>query len=344
MRAVTFQAPGEVRVDEKPDPELLDPGDAIVRVGASGICGSDLHIFHGRVQIEPGFIIGHEYVGEVVAVGDGVDRVAVGDRVLGTYGTACGECWFCAREEFHKCDNGRVFGHGATLGSLQGAQAELVLVPHANLSLRGVPDGVSDEVALFAGDVMGTAYHAIASRPLADGETVAVLGLGPVGLCAVQAAKAAGASEVIAVDTVADRLEMAKGFGATPVHLTEQNPRGEVKALTDGRGVDLAVDAVGHPDALDLACRLARKAGTVNATGVYAEPIELHMGVVWIKALTITTGHANVIKHVDSVLERLADGRLDPAPLVTHRMTLDEAPEAYEIYDRREALKIVLTP
>jgi 2-desacetyl-2-hydroxyethyl bacteriochlorophyllide A dehydrogenase len=344
MRAVTFHAPGEVRVDEKPDPELLDPGDAIVRVGASGICGSDLHIFHGRVQIEPGFIIGHEYVGEVVAVGDGVDRVAVGDRVLGTYGTACGECWFCAREEFHKCDNGRVFGHGETLGSLQGAQAELVLVPHANLSLRAVPDGVSDEVALFAGDVMGTAYHAIASRPLAEGETVAVLGLGPVGLCAVQAAKAAGAAEVIAVDTVADRLEMAKGFGATPVHLTEQNPRGEVKALTDGRGVDLAVDAVGHPDALDLACRLARKAGTVNATGVYAEPIELHMGVVWIKALTITTGHANVIKHVDPVLERLADGRLDPAPLVTHRMTLDEAPEAYEIYDRREALKIVLTP
>ena len=344
MRAVTFQSPGEVRVDEKPDPELLDPGDAIVRVGASGICGSDLHIFHGRVQIEPGFIIGHEYVGEVVAAGDSVDRVAVGDRVLGTYGTACGECWFCAREEFHKCDQARVFGHGATLGSLQGAQAELVLVPHADLSLRAVPDGVSDEVALFAGDVMGTAYHAIASRPLAEGETVAVLGLGPVGLCAVQAAKAAGASEVVAVDTVAERLEMAKEFGATPVHLTEQNPRGEVKALTDGRGVDLAVDAVGHPDALDLACRLARKVGTVNPTGVYAEPIELHMGVVWIKALTITTGHANVIKHVDPVLERLADGRLDPAPLVTHRMKLDDAPDAYEIYDRREALKIVLTP
>jgi alcohol dehydrogenase len=117
-----------------------------------------------------------------------------------------------------------------------------------------------------------------------------------------------------------------------------------VKALTDGRGVDLAVDAVGHPDALDLACRLARKAGTVNATGVYAEPIELHMGIVWIKALTITSGHANVIKHLDPVLERLADGRLDPAPLVTHRMKLDDAPEAYEIYDRREALKIVLTP
>jgi len=344
MRAVTFQAPGEVAVEEKPDPELLDPGDAIVRVEASGICGSDLHIYHGRVQIEPGFIIGHEYVGEVVAVGDEVSGVAAGDRVLGTYGTACGECWFCAREEFHKCDQARVFGHGATLGSLQGAQADLVLVPHADLCLRKVPDGVSDDVALFAGDVMGTAYHAVASRPLAEGESAAVLGLGPVGLCAVQAAKAAGASEVIAIDTVADRLEMARSFGATAVHLTEQDPRGEVKELTDGRGVDLAIDAVGHPEALDLACRLARKAGTVNATGVYAERIELHMGVVWIKALTITSGHANVIKHLDPVLEMLADGRLDPSPLVTHHLKLDQAPEAYRIYDNREALKIVLTP
>ena len=191
---------------------------------------------------------------------------------------------------------------------------------------------------------MGTAYHAIASRPLAEGESAAVLGLGPVGLCAVQAAKAAGASEVIAIDTVEDRLMMAESFGATPVHLTEGDPRSEVKKLTEGRGVDLAVDAVGHPEALELACRLARKAGTVSATGVYAERIELHMGIVWIKALTLHSGHANVIKHVDPVLERLSSGDLDPGPLVTHRMKLDEAPEAYRVYDNREALKIVLTP
>ena len=344
MRAVTFQAPGEVRIEEKPDPELLAPDDAIVRVEASGICGSDLHIYHGRVQIEPGFIIGHEFVGEVVAVGDEVGSVAVGDRVLGTYCTACGHCFFCERHEFHKCDEGRVYGHGATLGSLQGAQAELLLVPHADVDLRTVPEGVSDDVALFAGDVMGTGYHAIASRPLAEGETAAVLGLGPVGLCAVQAANAAGASTVVAIDTVAERLEMAESFGAVPVHLSEQDPRAEVKKLTEGRGVELAVDAVGHPEALDLACRLARKAGTVSATGVYAERIELHMGVIWIKALTMHTGHANVIEHVDPVLEMLADGRLDPSPLVTHHMRLDEAPDAYSLYDRREALKIVLTP
>jgi alcohol dehydrogenase len=344
MRAVTFQAPGEVRVDDVAEPELLAPDDAIVRVEASGICGSDLHIYHGRVQIEPGFVIGHEFVGEVIAAGDEVTRVAVGDRVLGTYATACGECFFCRREEFHKCDQSRVYGHGATLGSLQGAQAEQVLVPHANLALRRVPEGLSDDVALFAGDVMGTAFHAIDSRPLAEGETVAILGMGPVGLCAVQAAKAAGASQVIAIDTVEDRLKMAESFGATAIHLTEGDPRGEVKKLTEGRGVDLAVDAVGHPDALDLALRLARKAGTVSATGVYAERVEVHMGVLWIKAITLTSGHANVIKHLDRVLELLSSGELDPSPLVTHHMQLDEAPDAYRVYDNREALKIVLSP
>ena len=344
MRAVTFQAPGEVRVDDVPEPELSGADEAIVRVEASGVCGSDLHIYHGRVAIEPGFVIGHEYVGTVVAAGEYVGRIGAGDRVLGTYSTACGKCFFCARGDFHKCDHGRVFGHGATLGSLQGAQAELLLVPNADLTLRRVPAGMSDDVALFAGDVMGTGWHAVAETGVGPGSSAAVLGLGPVGLCAVQAALASGAERVIAVDTVAERLEMARSFGAEAVHLTEEDPRAAVKAATGGRGVDATIDAVGHPDALELACRLARKAGTVSATGVYAERIELHMGIVWIKALTITSGHANVIKHVDPVLQMLADGRLDPSPLVTHEMKLDEAPEAYRIYDRREALKILLTP
>jgi 2-desacetyl-2-hydroxyethyl bacteriochlorophyllide A dehydrogenase len=344
VRAVTFQAPGEVRLEDLPEPSLLAADDAIVRVEATGICGSDLHIYHGRVQIEPGFVIGHEYVGTVVETGDAVTEVEVGDRVLGTYGTACGGCFFCRRGEYHKCDEARVFGHGATLGSLQGAQAELVLVPHANLVLRRVPEGVSDDAALFAGDVAGTAYHAIIEGGLRPGGSVAVLGLGPVGLCAVQVARAAGAAVVVAIDTVAERLGVAESLGATPVHLTDGDPRGTVKQLTEGRGVDLSVDAVGHPDALDLACRLARKAGTVSVTGVYAEPAEVHMGVVWIKALTLRTGHANVIAHLDPVLAMLASGVLDPTPLVTHHMKLDEAPEAYGVYDRREALKIVLSP
>jgi 2-desacetyl-2-hydroxyethyl bacteriochlorophyllide A dehydrogenase len=344
MRAVTFQAPGEVRVDEKPDPEVTAPDEALIRVEASGVCGSDLHIYHGRVAIEPGFTIGHEYVGTVLATGDEVHSVREGDRVLGAYGTACGDCFFCARGDFHKCDRGRVFGHGKLLGELQGAQADLLLVPSADLTLRKVPAGMSDDVALFAGDVMGTGYHAVAETGVGDGDAVAVLGLGPVGLCAVQAARAAGAERVIAIDTVADRLEMARSFGAEAVHLTEEDPRAAVKEATEGRGVDAAVDAVGHPDALELACRLTRKCGAVSATGVYAERIEVHMGIVWIKALTLKTGHANVIKHIDPVLAALAAGELDPAPLVTHHMKLDDAPEAYDVYDRREALKIVLTP
>ena len=296
------------------------------------------------MRIEPGFTLGHEFVGTVLATGNGVSEVADGDRVLGCFCTACGNCFFCRRGEYHKCDEGRVFGHGKTLGSLQGSQAEQVLVPRANLTLRRVPEGMSDDAALFAGDVMGTGYHAVDQAGLRPGDTAAVLGLGPVGLCAVQAARAAGAARVVAIDTVPQRLRMAESFGAEPVHLTEDDPRQAVKAATEGRGVDVAVDAVGHPDALDLAARVTRKAGTVSAIGVYAERIEVHMGVVWIKALTLRTGHANVIAHVDRVLAMMAAGVLDPGPLVTHHMGLDHAAEAYAVYDRHEALKIVMSP
>jgi 2-desacetyl-2-hydroxyethyl bacteriochlorophyllide A dehydrogenase len=335
MQAVTFQAPGEVQVEDRPEPELVERDDAVVRVEATGVCGSDLHIYHGRVQIEPGFTLGHEFVGTVVAAGD---------AVLGCYCSACGNCFFCRRGDFHKCDHGRVFGHGKALGSLQGAQAEQVLVPHANITLRRVPEGMSDDVALFAGDVMGTGWHAVDQANIRPGDTAAVLGLGPVGLCAVQAAKAAGAAHVVAIDTVEERLNLATSFGAEAVHLTEEDPRAAVKAATEGRGVDAAIDAVGHPDALELACRVTRKAGIVSAIGVYAERIEVHMGIIWIKALTLKTGHANVIGHVDRVLSMLDAGVIDPSPLVTHHMKLADAPEAYAVYDRREALKIVMTP
>src|SRR4051812_33544435 len=326
MRAVTFQAPGEVRVDEVGEPSISHPADAIVRIDASGICGSDLHIYHGRVKIEPGFVIGHEYVGTVLATGDDVRTVAAGDRVLGCFQTACGRCFFCRRGDFHKCDESRTFGHGATLGSLPGTQAEQALVPNADLVLRRLPEGMDDETALFAGDVMGTGYHAVVAGGVRPGDVVAVLGLGPVGLCAAQAARAVGAAQVIAVDSVSERLAVAQEFGARPVHLTEEDPRAAVKEATGGRGADLVVDAVGHPDVLDTACRMARKCGTVSAVGVYAERCEVHMGVVWIKALTIRTGHANVIAHVDSVLAMMQAGLLDPTPLVSRHMKLDEAP------------------
>ncbi|MGI8864510.1 MAG: alcohol dehydrogenase catalytic domain-containing protein [Solirubrobacteraceae bacterium] len=343
MRAVTYQSPREVRVDERPEPVLIDRDDAIVSIEASGICGSDLHIYHGRVKIEPGFTIGHEFVGTVIATGEDVTRVAPGDRVLWCYHTACGTCFFCLSGIYHKCDAMRTFGHGALLGALPGTQADQALVPTADMTLRKVPAEVSTDVALFAGDVMGTGYHAVVEGGVRPGDSVAVLGLGPVGLCAVQVAIAGGAGPVLAIDSVPARLEVAKAFGAIPVHLTEESPREVIRSAT-GRGVDVAIDAVGHPDALGLALRLARKAGTVFALGVYAEPCQVHMGVVWIKGLTIKSGHANVIGHVDRVLAMLATGTLDPTALVTHHVSLDDAPEAYAVYDRREALKIVLQP
>ncbi len=344
MRAVTYQAPHEVRVVEKPEPELRERDDAVLEITSTGVCGSDLHIYHGRVKIEPGFTIGHEFVGRVLEAGDAVSGVGIGDRVLGCFHTACGTCFFCLRGAYMKCDHQRTFGHGALLGDLPGTQADRALVPCANLTLRKVPDGLSDDVALFAGDVMGTGYHAVSEGAVKPGDSVAVLGLGPVGLCAVQVAVASGAGTVLAIDSVPARLEVARAFGAQPVHLTEESPRDAGKRATGGRGVDVVIDAVGHPEALDLALRLARKAGTVVAIGVYAEPCQVHMGLAWIKSLTLKTGHANVIGHVDRVLGMLASGKLDPTPLVTHHMSLDDAAEAYEIYDRREALKIVLTP
>ena len=344
MRAVTFKAPGEVLVQEVPEPQIMHPADAIVRIEASGVCGSDLHIYHGRVKIEPGFTIGHEYVGTVIAAGEDVEAVGVGDRVLGCFQTACGRCFFCRRGWFHKCDSSRTFGHGATLGSLPGTQAEQALVPNADLVLRRVPQGMSDEVALFAGDVMGTGYHAVVESGLRPGDVAAVLGLGPVGLCAVQAARAVGAAHVIAVDSVPERLAVAESFGAQPVHLSEGDPRAAAREATDGRGVDVCIDAVGDPRALELALRLTRKCATVQAIGVYAERCEVHMGLLWIKALNLRSGHANVIGHLDSVLAMMKAGLLDPGRLVTHHMSLDDAPEAYALYDRREALKIVLTP
>ena len=283
MRAVTFQMPGEVRLEEKPEPEPIEPDDAVVTVEAAGVCGSDLHIYHGRHPGRAGLHDRPRVRRHVTAAGDAVDGVAEGDRVIGSFVTACGECYFCRLGLFHHCEQQRIFGHGEISGRLPGAQAEQVLVPHANLVLRHAPDGLADDAALFAGDVMNTGYFGVKQSGLKEGETAAVLGLGPVGLCAVQAARRAGAAEVIAIDSVPERLEMARRFGATPVHLTEQDPRAEVKAATEGRGVDVCVEAVGSAQALDMAVRLARRVGRISMLGVHGKPCEVHMGLVWNK-------------------------------------------------------------
>jgi 2-desacetyl-2-hydroxyethyl bacteriochlorophyllide A dehydrogenase len=345
MRALTFQAPGQVALRDVPEPELQGPDDALVKVSAAGVCGSDLHIYHGRVWVDPGFVIGHELVGTVSAVGESVRRVAVGDRVVACFHSACGRCFYCLHGEYQRCEHGRTFGHGSALGNLPGAQAEQVLVPYADMTLRVLPEGMAEEVALFAGDVMGTAYHAVATAQVQAGESVAVLGLGPVGLCAVQVARAAGASAIYAVDSVPARLAMAERFGASALDLGMGDALKEsVRKATGGRGVDVVIEAVGSASALELALFLARPGGRVAVIGVYAERAEVHLGLAWIKGLTVHMGLANVISHCDRVLALMAAGVLDPSPLVTHRMALAEGPSAYELFDAREALKVILKP
>ena len=344
MHAVTFQAPGEVRVDERPDPELQAPDDAIVRIEATGVCGSDLHIFHGRVPIEPGFTIGHEYVGTVLAAGDAVTSVAVGDRVLGCFQVACGTAALCRAGNFHKCERSRTFGHGAALGGLQGTQAEQALVPHANLTLRRVPEGMASDVALFAGDVMGTGYHAAAAR-CAPATASRSSASAPSG-CAPCRRRASPAPRRWSRSTPCEaRLEMARGFGAAPVHLTEEDPRAAVKAATDGRGVDVAIEAVGDPRALDLAIRVAASCGDGERRRRLRRALRGPHGPGVDQGARRCTPARPTSSATSTACSRcMGAGVLDPAPLVTHHMTLADAPEAYELYDRREALKIVLEP
>ena len=345
MRAVTYQEPGRIAVEDRPEPELQDPSDAIVKIDAAGICGSDLHVYHAtHREVEKGFIIGHEYVGTVLAVGDGVTELAEGDRVLGSFFSSCGRCFQCRRALYSQCENLRVFGFGSALGNLAGTQAEQALVPNAHLTLRKVSPALSEAAALFAGDVMSTAYHSVLQGDLKPGQSCAVVGLGPIGLCAVMAAKAAGATPVLAFDSVDDRLEVARGLGAHPVHFQEEDVDAVVSDHTNGRGVDVAIEAVGHPAALDLASRVCRKSATISVVGIHSGTIEIAIGQIFGKNITVKTGRANVIGNLDEVLALLEAGVLDPAPLVSREMSLEDAPEAYAAFDRREALKILLRP
>jgi 2-desacetyl-2-hydroxyethyl bacteriochlorophyllide A dehydrogenase len=345
MRAVTYQEPGRIAVEDRPEPEIQDPGDALIKVDAAGICGSDLHVYHAtHREVERGFTIGHEYVGTVLAVGDRVTELVEGDRVLGSFFSSCGRCFQCRRSFYSQCENLRVFGFGRALGDLPGTQADQVLVPNAHLTLRRISPGLSEASALFAGDVMSTAYHSVREGDLRPGQSCAVVGLGPVGLCAVMVARAAGATPVLAFDLVEDRLEVARGLGAIPVHSGEEDVDAVVSDHTDGRGVDVAIEAVGHPSALNLATRLCRRSGTVSVVGIYSGTIEVAIGQIFGKNLTLRGGRANVIGNLDEVLALLEAGALDPAPLVSREMSLEEAPEAYEAFDRKEALKILLRP
>ena len=346
MRAVTFRGPGEVAVEDVEAPALRADTDAVVEVSVTALCGSDLHVYHGEIPgVMPGSVLGHEYAGRVLAAGDAVRRFETGDRVVGPFHVACGACPACGRGEHHQCEEGGVLGYGLAFGDLDGAQAERVRIPHADVNLRPIPRGLDDEAALFAGDVLSTAFGALRKGRLRPGETVAVLGCGPVGQLVVACAMLCGAARVLAIDRVAARAERAAELGATPIATGEAGPVGRVQELTGGEGADLVVEAVGGAETLELAFDLVRGGGRISAVGITAEEaFDYPLMSALVRDLEFRMGIANVHRDIDDVLALLAAGRVDPLAVVSHRLPLEEAAEAYRLFAAREADKVLLLP
>jgi threonine dehydrogenase-like Zn-dependent dehydrogenase len=346
VRAVVFVAAGAVRVVDVSDPALVEPTDAVVRITRSAICGSDLHFFHLKAPVAPGDVMGHEAVGVVDAVGSDVTTVAPGDRVVVSFTIACGSCWFCRRGQSQLCERSAILGAGTFGGDLPGAQAEFVRVPWADVNLLPVPDDVVDDRAVFVGDILTTAWYATSVADARTDDVVAVVGAGPVGILCVQALRASGVERVVALDREPDRLALAADAGATTVDVGARNPQTALEELTDGRGADVALDAVGHPDAFDSALRVVRRGGRVVVVGMYAgETVPLQLGVAWARALDLRfAGICPVHAWWRDAMAQVEAGRMDPLPLVSHRLPLEEASLGYELFDRREALKVLLWP
>lgn len=346
MRTVVFDGVGKVRLADVPSPVLEQPGDAVVRVTRTAICGSDLHFFHGKAPLEPGDVMGHEAVGVVESIGSGVTRFAPGDRVVVAFNIACGSCWFCLRGETQLCEEFRNLGAGTFGGGLPGAQATHVRVPTADVNLLAIPDDVDDEQALFVGDVLTTGLYAASIAAIQPDDAVAVLGCGPVGWFCVQAAKALGAARVFAIDREPSRLELAASVGAEPIDVRERHPETALADHTDGRGADVVIEAVGSAAAFGSAVDIARRGGRVVVVGVYAgESVEVQLGVYWARALTVRfAGVCPVHAWWERAMEEVRSGRIDPLPLISHRLPLEDAAEGYQIFDRREATKVVLLP
>lgn len=346
MRAVILREPYRVEAAELTVPEITSPTDILVRVERTAICGTDLHPYEGRLELEPDIVLGHEFLGTVVAAGSAVSRFAEGDRVVSSCVVSCGSCHQCRRHQPGNCAGSRIFGLGLALGDLAGGQAEYVVVPNADSTARAIPDtgSASDDDFLFAGDIMTTGYEAVA-RAITPGDTVAVVGAGPVGLCAAMAADILGAAQVIVIDKVAARLKEAANLGAVAVDASEDDPADAVLDLTDWRGADVVVDAVGHESALLSAIALVRAGGTLSIPGVYTEDaITMPFGDLYLKGVTLQMGVAHITEYMDEVLALTCAGKLRPGAIVSHQMGLSEAAEAYRMFEAREATKIVLDP
>jgi 2-desacetyl-2-hydroxyethyl bacteriochlorophyllide A dehydrogenase len=348
MKALTFHGVEDIHHETVPDPQLREPGDVIVRVEWAGLCGSDLHPYFGReVGLDTGTVVGHELVGEVVETVPGATHFHKGDRVVSPFTTSCGTCFYCRRGLTARCERGQLFGWVERGKGLHGAQAELVRVPLADSTLLAVPDGVEPELALLAGDVLATGFFTASMGGVEAGDTVAVVGCGPVGLMAVLGARELGAGRVFAFDLVKERLEMAALYGAEALDALAVDPVEVLRDATEGRGADVVLEAVGSPEATRLAVDLLRPGGTVAAAGVHTEEsFAFAPGEAYDKNLTYRAGRCPARVWGEKVLPLVAEGKYDLGAMITHRLPLARGPEAKRLVaERRDGcVKVVFEP
>ena len=345
MKALTFQGAGDVKVMDVPKPAIKGSGDALVRVTLGSVCGSDLHILHGHTPMNAGAVLGHEFVGVVEDVGSEVKRFQAGDRVVSSFFTACGHCALCRKGWFNQCVDKATFGHGEYFGGLGGGQAEYVVVPLADHSMEVIPAGMTDEQAIFVGDILSTGYFGAERAEIKPGDVIAVVGAGPVGLMATMCAQLFGPARTFVIDMVDSRLEIAEELGGIPINSKRVHPVQAIEAETDGIGADSSIECVGLLPAVDTAIQCVRGGGTISMVGVPSAVLgDFPYMRMWLKSLSFRAGWCNVQAYMRPLLDLVAAGRLHPEKIISHRMKLEDAEEAYRMFDAREATKIVLTP
>jgi threonine dehydrogenase-like Zn-dependent dehydrogenase len=389
MKAVCYYGKEDIRVERVPDPKILNPRDAIIKITATAICGSDLHIYDGFIPtMQKGDVLGHEFMGEVVEVGRGNNRLRVGDRVVVPFTISCGNCFFCKQQLWSLCDNSNpnawmqekitgfsgaaLFGYSHMYGGYPGGQAEYARVPFADVGPLKVSGSLSDEQVLFLSDVLPTGYMAAENCQIQPGDTVAVWGCGPVGQFAIQSAFLLGAERVIAIDRFPERLTLATTHSKAEVlNYSEVDVAEALRAMTGGQGPDACIDAVGleahgttldawydvaktsmymatdRPHALRQAIMCCRKGGTVSIPGVYGGLLDkFPLGAAFAKGLTLKMGQTHMHKYMPGLLDRIERGEIDPSFIITHRVTLDDAPEMYRVFrDKQDdCIKVVMKP
>jgi threonine dehydrogenase-like Zn-dependent dehydrogenase len=390
MRALTWHGKHDVRVDTVPDPKVVNPRDAIIKITTTAICGSDLHLYdHTIPTMKAGDVLGHEFMGEVVEVGPGNKKLKVGQRVVVPFVIACGQCFFCKQQQFSACDNSNpaetadmsellygypmtgAFGYSHLTGGYAGGQAEYVRVPYSDIGPIVIPDGIEDEKVLFLSDILPTGWMAAENCEITPNDTVAVWGCGPVGLFAIQSAFALGAHRVIAIDHFPHRLDLAKSMGAEVINFDEVEVREALVEMTGGIGPDACIDAVGMEshgfsadavmDKVKAAVKLVtdqthglrqvilacRKGGRISIPGVYGGVTDkFPIGALMEKGLSVKSGQTHVQKYMPQLLQMILDDELDTTFLISHRLSLEDAPEGYRIFKEKqnEVTKVVLKP